>query len=52
MVGFVKEGYEVQADHIALAIDDTKGVALPPAIYRPVYTALAGIAASAAAVVI
>tara|TARA_A100000164_G_C21267559_1_gene478645 strand:- start:1 stop:210 length:210 start_codon:yes stop_codon:yes gene_type:complete len=30
MVGFVKEGYQVQADHIALAVDDTKGVALPP----------------------
>ena len=52
MVGFVKEGYQVQADHISLAVDDTKGVALPPAIYRPVYIALAGIAASAAAVVI
>ena len=52
MVGFVKKGHQVQADHIALAVDDTKGVALPPAIYRPVYIPLAGIAASAAAVAI
>ena len=32
MLGFVKEGYQVQADHIALAVDDTKSVARPPAI--------------------
>ena len=52
IVGFVKEGYQVQADHIAFAVDDTKSVARPPAILRTVYIALAVIAASAAAVVI
>ena len=35
-----------------LAVDDTKSVARTPAILRTVYIALAGIAASAAAVVI
>lgn len=46
---------QVQADCIALAADaadDTEGVATPLAIYCPVYIAFAGIAASAAAVVI
>ena len=50
MVGFATGGYQVQADRIAL--DDTEGVASPLAIYCPVYIAFAGIAASAAAVVI
>ena len=52
MVSFVKGGDQVQADHIALAVDEAEGVALPLAIYRPVCIALAGIAESAAAVVI
>ncbi len=51
MVGFGKGERTVQADHIRLAADDTEGVELPSANYRPAYFALAGIAASAAAVV-
>ena len=42
----------MEADHIALAVDDTEGVPLPLAIYRSVYIEFAGIAASAATVVI
>ena len=52
MVNFAKGGDQVEADHIALAVDDTEGVPLPLAVYRPVYIEFAGIAASAAAVVI
>ena len=51
MVGFGKGERTVQADHIRLAADDTEGVELPSANYRPAYFAVAGIAASAAAVV-
>ena len=49
---FAKGGDQVEADQIALAVDDTEGVPLPLAIYRSVYIEFAGIAASAAAVVI
>ena len=52
MVNFAKGGDQVEADHIAFAVDDTEGVPLPMADYRPVYIEFAGIAASAAAVVI
>lgn len=51
MVGFGKGDRTVQADHVRLAADDTEGVELPSANYRSAYFALAGIAASAAAVV-
>lgn len=52
MVVFAKVGVQVQADLNAPAADDTEGVAMPLAIYRPVYIAFAGIAPSAAAVAI
>ena len=52
MVNFAKGGDQVEADHIALAVDDTEGVPLSLAVYRPVYIEFAGIAASTAAVVI
>ena len=51
MAIFAKGGEQVQAYHIALAVDDKEGVPSPRAIYRPVYIEFAGIAASAAAVV-
>ena len=43
MVNFTKGGDQVEADHIALAVDDTEGVPLPLAVYRPVYIEFAGI---------
>ena len=50
MVCFAKGSDQVQADHIALAVDDTGGVTLPLAASRSVYIEFAGIAVSAAAV--
>ena len=52
MVNLAKGGDQVQANQIVLAVDDTEGVPLPLAVYRPVYIEFAGIAASSAAVVI
>ena len=52
MVNLAKGGDQVQVNHIALAVDDTEGVPLPLAVYRPVYIEFAGIAAGGAAVVI
>ena len=52
MVDFAKGGDQLEAEHIALAVDDTEGVPLPLAIYRPVYIEFADIAASATAVMI
>ena len=52
IVNFAKGGYQVEADHIALAVDETEGVPLPMTVYRLVYIEFAGIAASAAAAVI
>ena len=52
IVNFAKGGDQVEADHIALAVDDTEGVTLPLAVCHPVYIAFAVMAASAAAVVI
>ena len=43
MVNFTKGGDQVEADHIALAVDDTGGAPLPLAVYRPVYIEFAGI---------
>ena len=43
MVNFTKGGDQVEADHIALAVDDTEGVPLPLVVYRPVYIEFAGI---------
>ena len=44
IVNFAKGGdHQVEADHIALAVDDTEGVPLPLAVYRPVYIEFAGI---------
>ena len=52
MVNLAKGGDQVQADHIALAVGNTEGVAMPLAMYRPVYITFTGIATSAAEVVI
>ena len=43
MVNFAKGGDQVEANQIALAVDDTEGVPLPLAVYRPVYIEFAGI---------
>jgi MSHA biogenesis protein MshM len=51
VICFEKGEDVVQSDHIRLAAGAIEGVELPSANYRPVYIALAGIAASASAVV-
>ena len=43
MVNFANGGDQVEAGHIALAVDDTENVPLPLAVYRPVYIEFAGI---------